>query len=159
MFSVFKTFIVPLVLVMGAANYLMYLTTGKTMITDLISSAKSFNMPDVSSVADAVSSAIPDSVDEVASESKNDVYRWVDEDGTVHFGEAPPGSIEFESVSLDPEMNIIQSVEVEMAEKEAPKKVESPKDPLQFRGAKKLMDDAKDVQRLLDERYQNQLEY
>ena len=93
----------------------------------------------------------------VVTDEKVQVYRWRDQNGVMQFSNAPPPSVTgAEQIVLDPNSNIIQAVKV--VEKEAPKaaaKIEAP-NPYSINGMKKVMDDAKGIEALLQNRHEGQ---
>lgn len=93
------------------------------------------------------------------------IYQWEDNDGNIQFTTSqPPAGVEYEVKGYDPDTNVIQSVNLPEAGKEAvePAKTEenaatdgigtvySPEK------INKLIDDAKNVEKLLNDRLKNQ---
>jgi len=88
------------------------------------------------------------------------VYEWVDEKGRKHFSSAAPTGQNVKTLYLRPDTNLIQAVKPPVeALTPRPKvtsiggKMQSPYSP---GGAKKLIDDAKNVQEMLNQRFEQQ---
>ena len=96
---------------------------------------------------------------------KDVVYKWKDKDGVTQFSSTPPPTgVEYTSKGYDPDLNLIQSVKVktEQPEKSADdtiKQVKKPSDignPYSPKKIEKLFDDAKNVEKLLNDRMKQQ---
>lgn len=99
----------------------------------------------------------PKGLTTVVTDKKVQVYKWRDEYGVMQFSNTPPASGAAEQVVLNPDSNLMQAVKV--PEKEAAQEqveVEAP-NPYSVRGMKKVMDDAKGVEDLLQKRHEEQL--
>lgn len=135
--------IIMIVVMLGVSNYVLYIMTGKTPFT-------SDSLPSLDTVKD-LTPAIP--------AGKDTAYKWVDEKGVVHFStEPPPEEQQAERLEVDPNVNVIKSVKPR--EQESPETAPAPElqSPYTPEGAKKLIDDARNVQKLLDDRYEKQKE-
>ncbi len=167
---IFKAILVVLI-ALGASNYLVYLQTGKApfdfndlqlpdMPTDLIPSELpkvSLQLPDIS--LDSLKQDKP-----AANAGTDTIYKWVDENGVTQLSsEPPPAQQNAQILVVDPNANVIQSAGQvsgpETDDKQATATAPSPLlqgqvySPSQVN---KLMDDAKNVQQLLNDRYENQ---
>lgn len=93
----------------------------------------------------------------VVTDEKVQVYRWRDQNGVMQFSNVPPPTVtDAEQIVLDPNSNMLQAVKI--AETEEPKRVantESP-NPYSIEGMKKVMDDAKGIEQLLQDRHEQQ---
>ena len=119
-----------------------------------------FSMPDIPSMpsGDDMKSAIDG--------GKDVVYQWRDAEGTVQFTtEPPPAGVDFTVRDFDPNTNVIQAVELPVEEveeepeevAESPDKVlDDPDNPYSPENVKKLIQEAKDIQKVLNERYKDQ---
>ena len=109
---------------------------------------------------------VPDAVKDASlpkSGGKDVIYKWKDAKGVLHFSSKPPAAgIEYTSKGYDPNTNLIQSVEIEEEKPastmttEAPK-IEKPSDLANVYSPdkiEKLMKDANNVQKLLNQRNQ-----
>ncbi|MEH6628079.1 MAG: DUF4124 domain-containing protein [Motiliproteus sp.] len=167
---IFKAILVVLV-ALGASNYLIYLQTGKApfdfddlrlpaLPTGLIPTELpkvSFKLPDIS--LDSLKSDKP-----TVSAGKDTIYKWVDKNGVTQLSsEPPPAQQNAQVLVVDPNANIIQSAG-QVSDPETEDKQETATAPAQLlqgqvyspSQVKKLMDDAKNVQQLLNDRYENQ---
>jgi len=97
------------------------------------------------------------------------IYRWVDDSGIVHFTNTPPpAGVAYTVKGYDPDTNLIQSVRptaatepepVQPVQSKSEKQPSSLKDignPYSIEKVEKLMDDAKNVQHLLEDRAKRQ---
>lgn len=144
--------VVMLIVVVGASNYMMYITTGTSPFSGFSWSkwrdkVPSFNTPSL------------DNLSPISGKQK--VYKWVDEHGVTQYStEAPPQTTPTQTLELDPNTNIVQSVRMPEATPEETNnspQVALPEGPIYSPdNIKQLMDNAKNVQKLLDERHQNQ---
>ncbi len=128
---------------MGISQYFVYIMTGKSPLDG-------FKTPDLSFGSDDIKNAV--------TGGKQTVYKWVDENGVTQYTAEPPPEQAVTAVELDPNMNIVKGVEMPEDEKEksAPK-VTLPEGPIYSpKSVKKLMDDAQNVEKLLDDRFKEQ---
>ena len=98
----------------------------------------------------------PKGLSSVVTDEKVEVYKWRDENGVMQFSNMPPTEGKAEQVVLDPNSNVIQAIKVPVKEtlKEAPK-ADAPS-PYSMKGMKKVMDDAKGIEALLQKRHEDQ---
>jgi len=100
----------------------------------------------------------PKNLTSVVSDKKVQVYKWRDEHGVMQFSNVPPPSGDgAERVVLDPDSNLVQAVKVP-EKKEVQKtavQAERP-NPYSIKGMKKVMDDAKGIEGLLQKRQAQQ---
>jgi hypothetical protein len=121
-----------------------------------------FLMPDMPKISDANLSA---PLDEDLG-GKDIFYKWYDSDGNIQFtSEPPPDGIEYTLKGFDPDTNVIQAVklppEASAADESTPiqnrsadpEKVGNPYSP---DSVKKLFEDAKNIEKLLNQRLQDQ---
>ena len=149
--------IAMLVVTVGVLSYGTYLMTGRIPWQGL-----RFKKPDIK---------IPDGLSLPAQKAaKQQVYKWKDADGVWHFSSEPPtDNSVFEQLEIDPNINVIASVPVEPKEEpvgQPQESVDSGQDeddkdnPVDFpyspERVKKLMDDARDVQKTLNDRAERQ---
>ena len=100
----------------------------------------------------------PKGLSSVVSDEKVQVYKWRDENGVMQFSNTAPKHSLAEQIVLDPNSNLIQAVKVPV--KAVPKEEESAEatSPYSVQGMKKVMDDAKGVEALLQQRHEKQQE-
>ena len=99
----------------------------------------------------------PKSLSNAVTDEKVQVYKWRDEHGVMQFSNTPPptgGAAE--QVVLDPNSNLMQAVKLPEEEEVKPEvEAESP-NPYSVKGMKKVVDDAKGVEQLLQQRHESQ---
>ena len=97
---------------------------------------------------------------------KDIFYKWYDADGNVQFTTEPPADgIEYTIKGYDPDTNVIQAVEIPDEEPEVKEpdpeiqkseKSDDNSSPYSQESIKKLFEDAKNIEKMLNERYQQQ---
>lgn len=102
----------------------------------------------------------------ISSGSPNSIYEWKDAEGNLQFSNSPPAEgIEYTVREYDPNTNVIQSIELPAEETEAStepqtnQKIISSEDPSDVyspEGVKKLIDDAKNIENILNDRLKKQ---
>ena len=99
--------------------------------------------------------------------SREDVfYRWNDAKGNVHFTtEPPPDGIEYAVKGYNPDTNLIQAVEIPVEEPPPPAVEPVSEDKSSAQGLdnpynkdkiQKLLDDSKNIEKLLNQRFEDQ---
>jgi len=106
---------------------------------------------------DKLKAKAPKNISNVVTDEKVQVYKWRDEHGVMQFSSTPPATAgHAEQVVLDPNSNLVMAVKV--PKKEPPEEVaktESP-NPYSIKGMKKVMDDARGVESILQKRHEEQ---
>ena len=171
MFKILFKMLMVVGLVLGAFNYYLVLTTGRSMFTDLALQAP--QLPDLPTlelpsfenpIADLLKS--DDAPVSAPAPSITKVYKWRDANGQVNYSTTPPpAGLQAETLSVDSRTNIIPALETgaslsaprntneERRVPEIPGAGESPYSP----GAiQRLFEQARGVQQSLDQRYQDQ---
>jgi len=144
----------------GISNYMMYIMTGKSPFANFKLPSLSLDKKDISkNIAKALSS------------EKQQAYKWTDSNGVVHYSSSPPAHLSspeqieqakaqkyLETLQIDPNTNLIQGSKLaEDTETEQNKQTPSPIQNIYTpAGAKKLIEDAKNVEKLLNDRFQEQ---
>jgi hypothetical protein len=103
--------------------------------------------------------------------NKDLIYRWTDREGVIHFTNTPPPrGVEYTVKGYDPNTNLIQSVKLPQAEepperkpvqaatKQPPGSLREIGNPYSVEKVEKLMEDARNVQKLLEDRLERQEE-
>ena len=122
------------------------------------------NMPDIS-LPDLPKSSGNNS--SKSSTGKDLIYKWTDSEGNIQFSTSPPPEgIKYTVKGYDPNTNLIQAVELPKEDSEdssndsESKKSPSPPDGIGSvyspEAVEKLFEDAKNVEKLLNERFKNQ---
>lgn len=141
--------ILVVVIALGASNYMLYIMTGKTPFD-----SNDMKIPDLS-----LSSPKLDKINPLSGSST--VYKWVDENGVTQYSsEPPPENVQRKVLEIDPNVNVVQGLRIE---EEEPQEIAQTQNNVIPQGQvynpqaiKKLMDDAKNVQKKLNERYKEQ---
>ena len=140
-------------------------------LPDLPVDLPGFQLPDVTTLAPSGKAGLQ-TADEfrAADESlkgKDIFYQWHDADGNIQFtSEPPPDGIEFTVKGYDPNANVIPAVDTTAvkndseAEPSAENKFEGggSLNPYDADSIKKLFEDAKNIEKMLQQRYQEQSE-
>ena len=95
----------------------------------------------------------PRNLANVVTDEKVQVYKWRDKNGVMQFGNTPPPSVRnAQLVELNPNSNVVKAVKVPVVEEKpvASSAVEQPS-PYSVKGMKKVMDDAKGVEQMLQQ--------
>ena len=95
----------------------------------------------------------PRNLTNVVTDEKVQVYKWRDKNGVMQFGNTPPPTVRnAEQVELNPNSNVVKAVKVPVVEEKpvASADVEQPS-PYSVKGMKKVMDDAKGVEQMLQQ--------
>lgn len=158
-----KLMLAVLVLAMLLPFTILKDDSGKTLM-----SFADFEWPDFSAVS-LPKAPVVDSIGDSAGNigGTNTVYKWFDSEGIIQFTtDPPPEGVEFEVRYFDPDVNVIESVEMPSAETPAAKGDEvsedsSTADDSDFNvyspdSLKKLFEKAGNVEKLLKERFQSQ---
>lgn len=149
-----------LVMSFGGMSYMSYLSTG------------AFNLPFTSFFQNLSTDSVVEGIKEGASsvgskaklsdkpETSQQVFKWKDSQGQWHYGSKPPEGINAKSVKINKDQNIIDAVVAPKPKKETettasaqPIVKPNPYSPAQV---KKTIDDAKNVQNLINERFEKQ---
>ena len=95
----------------------------------------------------------------VVTDEKVQVYRWRDENGVMQFSNTPPATEPHaEQIVLDTNSNVMQAVKVPVKEvkEEKPEPAVKAPSPYSAKGMKKVMDDARGVEEMLQKRHEEQ---
>ena len=94
------------------------------------------------------------------------IYNWTDDEGNIQFSNSPPPTgVEYTVKDYDPNLNVIQAVEVTVDEPEEELNSESEKpitgtgdigNPYSPEKIEKLFEDTKNIEKLLNQRIKNQ---
>jgi len=129
---------------------------GKTLM-----SFSNFSLPDMPSFGGG-SKLIPSSS---SIGGKDIFYKWYDAEGNLQFTTEPPADgIEYTVKGYDPNTNVIQSVKIPEAETTQDEPVSTggttnalpQMSPYDAESVKKLFEDTHNIEKLLNQRYQNQ---
>jgi hypothetical protein len=105
----------------------------------------------------------PKNLSSAVTDEKVKVFKWRDKNGVMQFSNVPPpvdidGDSNVEQLELNPNSNVMKAVEVPI--KEEPKEVAQTEStsPYSMKGMKKVMQDTKGVEALLQKRHEAQQE-
>ncbi len=103
---------------------------------------------------------VPKNLTSVVTDQKVQVYKWRDEHGVMQFSNTPPPSVSnAERVVLDPNHNLMKAVKVPEKEEKSKEVVETEMpNPYSVKGMKKVMDDARGIEDMLQQRHEKQQE-
>jgi hypothetical protein len=162
-----KLMIAVLILAMLLPFTILKGPDGKTLLSFSDFSLPDFNLPDFNlpDMPKMPSVDMPGASDGDLA-GKDLFYKWYDADGNVQFTTEPPADgIEYTVKGFDPNTNVIQAVEIpapEVAPKnDAPSsqttsKPEDIGNPYSQESIKKLFEDAKNIEKLLNQRAMDQ---
>jgi len=128
---------VMIIVVFGLSSYGLYLTTGKSPVSDLVSWFSAPTLPDLPELP----------------KGNDTAYKWTDEKGVVHYGDAPPQTQQAKKMEVDPNANLLKSVKPEPTSSQT---VKAHLNPMDTGGISDSLDKARQVQTLMDERHQAQ---
>lgn len=103
---------------------------------------------------------VPEKLSNMTNDNKIQVYKWRDQNGVMQFSnEPPPATIDAEQIELNPNSNVVQAIKI--PEKKSIEKVKNVAktdmpNPYSVKGMKKVMDDAKNVEHILQQRHEDQ---
>jgi len=111
-----------------------------------------------SSEFNKLKASVPKNLSSVVTDKKVKVYKWRDKNGVMQFSNTPPvDGTQAEQIELNPDKNLMQAVKVPVKEEKEQEvaKVEKP-NPYSVKGMKKVMDDARGIEELLQKRQEEQ---
>lgn len=105
------------------------------------------------------SEKLPQNIQQVVTDEKVEVFKWVDEHGVTQFSHSPPmAGVESEKITLSPDTNVVDALKIaeEEPEIEAKPSVFSLGSPYSPEGMKDLVDDSVNVKDMLNQRQAEQ---
>jgi len=154
-----KLFLATLVIAMLLPFTILKNKSGDTLLKFSDFKLPDFSLPDVPDAG-----AITPSFDGL--DGKDIFYKWYDADGNVQFTtEPPPEDIEYTTKGYDPNTNVIQALKTpkqEAVPDPQPSKqkktdgLDEAATPYSKESIKKLFEDAKNIENMLNQRIQNQ---
>ena len=99
----------------------------------------------------------PKNLTNAVTDEKVQVYKWRDENGVMQFSNTPPADgAQAQQVELNPNHNLVKAVKVHGKEgSQPPQQLQAPS-PYSVKGMKKVMDDARAVEGMLQQRHEDQ---
>lgn len=135
---------------------------GRTLMSFSDFSLPDFSMPSLPKLANTGSKASVDG----SSGGKDIFYKWYDADGNVQFTTEPPADgIEYTIKGFDPNTNVIQAVKTPVEDSGSGDSTPTPEktngagdigNPYSQESVKKLFEDAENIEKLLQQRFQDQ---
>ena len=99
----------------------------------------------------------PKNLSNAVTDEKVQVYKWRDKNGVMQFSNTPPtDGAAAEQIVLKPNDNVVQAVKVPVKETATAEVSSEAPNPYSIKGMKKVMDDAKGVEQLLQNRHEQQ---
>lgn len=148
-----KLKIISMLIILGIMSVTPMIYTGKFNPLAMIDSGFSNGASEISKLK----AKAPKNLTNAVTDEKVQVYKWRDENGVMQFSNTPPPTVSnAEQVTLNPNSNLVQAVKV--PEKQAPEEsaeVAAP-NPYSVKGMKKVMDDARGVEGMLQQRHEDQ---
>ena len=99
----------------------------------------------------------PKNLTNAVTDEKVQVYKWRDENGVMQFSNTPPpDGGQAQQVELNPNHNLVKAVK--LPEEEQPQQAELTPSPTPYtvKGMKKVMDDARAIEGMLQQRHEDQ---
>lgn len=142
--------------------------SGKPLMSLSNFSLPDFSLPDTSlpEIRSLSSSSVPVEADDSDLSGKDVFYKWRDAEGNLHFtSDPPPKGVDYTLKGYDPNANVIRSVEPEIVaiepdtepDTQASAQAREPGDignPYSQGSIEKLFKDAKNIEKMLNERLQ-----
>ncbi len=155
----FKLILVILIL-FGLSSYTNYLLTGKT--PDIAINKPTLPDIEISKLTDTLSDKF-NIIEEKKPAANTYLYKWRDTKGVIHYtSKKPPENIQdFESIKLSNNTNVVPAVSDNEVIHEKQTQQQAPSENLSTNiyspeGIKKLFDQAKDVQNLMNDQFTQQ---
>lgn len=155
------------ILIFGVSLYAKYLMTGQT--PELNINQKNLPNISVSKITNSISNKVTFVKDKVSTTNEKKeayFYKWRDQKGIIHYtSEKPAIEVEvnkLETIKIDNQTNVVPAVsdnsaEVESIHQQKQQTTSSiPDNPYSSKGIKQLMNQAKDVQNLMNEHIHQQ---
>ena len=99
----------------------------------------------------------PKNLSNVVTDKKVELYKWRDKNGVMQFSNTPPPTVaNAEHVVLNPDKNLIQAVKIPLKEKTKQAANTEMPNPYSIKGMKKVMNDARGVEEVLQKRHEKQ---
>jgi hypothetical protein len=156
-----KLMLTLLVLAVLAPFTILKNSEGRPLMSFSSLSLPDFDVPDISSVASSSSALAPS----INGNKVDKFYKWYDASGTLQFTtEPPPDGIDYSVKEFDPDTNLIRAVSLPVEEevkettdatsgKEPALEIGSPYNPDDI---KKLLEDAQNIEKKLQQRFEDQ---
>ena len=158
-----KALVIAIIL-LGAGNYASYMLTGKTpSIINEAPRLPDINLPDIKKSLSQKIDAIKDKTDD--NTEVQHLYKWRDDKGVIHFSsEQPVGIDNVETISYHKETNTVPAIGLIKENTDSPVNntspnnlsTEIPENIYSPEGIKQLINQAQDVQKLVNDQLSQQ---
>ena len=99
----------------------------------------------------------PKNLTNAVTDEKVQVYKWRDENGVMQFSNTPPpDGGQAQQVVLNPNHNLVKAVKVPVKEEPQHAQQAPTSSPYSVKGMKKVMEDAKGIESMLQQRHEDQ---
>lgn len=99
----------------------------------------------------------PENLGNAITDEKVQVYKWRDKNGVMQFSNTPPQNGDTaQQLELNPNHNVVQAVKIPVKEAATEEDSSEAPNPYSVKGMKKVMNDAKGVEQLLQKRHEDQ---
>ena len=147
----FKIF--SMLVIMGMLSLMPMIYMGKFDPLSFFSSGFKGGVSDLKQIK----AKVPKNLTNAITDEKVEVYKWRDEHGVMQFSNMPPPAGDnAEKLELNPNENIVQAVKIPVKEEPEEKTEAEAPSPYTMKGMKKVMKDAKDVEKMLQQRHEEQ---
>ena len=105
----------------------------------------------------ALKAKAPKNLTNAVTDEKVQVYKWRDENGVMQFSNTPPpDGGQAKQLELNPNHNLVKAVKVPVKEEVQPAQQAPASSPYSVKGMKKVMEDAKGIESMLQQRHEDQ---
>jgi len=126
---------------------------GKIDPLSMLDSGGNAAMPDF----EKLKARTPKNLSNAVTDETVQVYKWRDKNGVMQFSNIPPADgSSAEQVVLQPNHNVVPAVKIPERETVAAEVSSETPNPYSIKGMKKVMEDAKGVEQLLQDRHEQQ---
>jgi hypothetical protein len=147
-----KLKIISMLIILGILSVTPMIYTGKFNPMEFLGSGFSSGASEL----EKLKAKAPRNLTSVVTDEKVQVYKWPDKNGVMQFSSTPPpGVSNVSQVELNPNSNVVEAVKVPVKVESvaAPAELAQP-GPYSVKGMKKVMEDARDVEQMLQQSHE-----
>jgi hypothetical protein len=145
--------ILSMLVTLGIMSVIPLIYMGKFDPLSMFDSGVNAALPDF----EKLKARAPKNLRNAVTDEKVQVYKWRDKNGVMQFSNTPPADgSSAEQVVLKPNDNVVPAVKVAEKETVAAEVTSETPNPYSIKGMKKVMEDAKGVEQLLQNRHEQQ---
>ncbi|MBT8133875.1 MAG: DUF4124 domain-containing protein [Gammaproteobacteria bacterium] len=147
-----KLKILSMLIILGMLSVTPMIYMGKLNPMELLGSGFSGG----ASEFEKLKAKAPRNMTSVVTDEKVQVYKWRDKNGVMQFGSTPPPEVRnAQQVELNPNSNVVKAVKVPVEEEKPVASADlAQPSPYSVKGMKKVMDDAKDIEQMLQQSHE-----